>query len=183
MPTAPIVHLPLAAVLGIGLLLVWRIYRRVRRMVGRQRFRPVRSWLSLIFFPLLAVALLVGLYAHPLRAGVELVGVAIGVGLAVYGLRLTKFEVTPQGLYYTPNAHIGIALSLLLAVRVIYRFAQIYLMSSPISEPPQAFVRTPLTLLIIGTLAGYYASYAFGLIRWSRSAPKSEAQPAAERGA
>lgn len=162
-------HLPLAAFLGIGLLIAWRIYRRIRRLVGRQRFRPVRSWFSLIFFSLLVLGLLAGLYSHPLRAAVELGGVLVGIGLAVYGLRLTKFENTADGLYYTPNAHIGIALSLLLAGRVAYRLFQVYVSTSGFVEPPQVFVRSPPTLLVVGTLAGYYAWYALGLIRWHRS--------------
>lgn len=41
--------------------------------------------------------------------------------LGVYGLRLTRFERTPTGLFYTPNAHLGIALSLLLVLRLGYR--------------------------------------------------------------
>ena len=40
----------------------------------------------------------------------------------------TKFEVTPQGMFYTPNAHIGIALSLLFVGRVIYRMVVLYSM-------------------------------------------------------
>lgn len=27
---------------------------------------------------------------------------------------------------------------------------------------------TPLTLVLVGTLAAYYATYALGLLRWSR---------------
>jgi hypothetical protein len=95
--------------------------------------------------------------------------VAIGIGLAVYGLRVTRFESTPSGLYYTPSAHIGVALSLLVVARVAYRLFQSYAATAGFTEPPASLVRSPLTLLLVGTLAGYYAWYALGLLRWRRS--------------
>lgn len=153
----------------MGALIAWRVYQRTRKLVGRQHFNSKRSWFSLVFFPLLIVGLLVGAYVQPLSIAGELAGVVVGVGLAVYGLRVTKFENTAEGLYYTPSAHVGIALSLLLAGRVLYRLYQMYGSTAALAAPPQALVRSPLTLLIIGTLAGYYAWYALGLIRWQRS--------------
>ncbi len=169
----PAPHLPLAAVLVMGTLIAWRVYGRARKLVGRQHFNVGRSRLSLVFFPVLIVALLMASYSQPLSAAMEIGGVLIGVGLAVYGLRVTKFENTAEGLYYTPSAHVGIALSLVLVGRVLYRLFQMYASTSAYAAPPQTFVRSPLTLLIIGTLAGYYAWYAFGLIRWQRSLAKA----------
>lgn len=170
MPDSAPAHLPVAVVLAFGVLIGWRIYRRTRRMVGRQAFNSARSWITLVVFPVIALALLAGLMGDALRGGAEVLGLTIGIGLAVYGLRLTKFERTADGFYYTPNAHIGIVLSLLLAGRIAYRFLQIYLSTNSPAVQPQAFARTPLTLLCVGTLAGYYAWYALGLIRWHRSA-------------
>jgi hypothetical protein len=91
----------------------------------------------------------------------------------VYGLRLTKFEQTAQGLFYTPNAHLGIALSLLFIGRLIYRAFQIYL---SVGNPSlHDFTRSPLTLAIFGTLAGYYVTYAIGLLRWRYRAARNPA--------
>ena len=112
----------------------------------------------------------------------ELLGIGIGIGLAVYGLRVTKFEPTPSGLYYTPNVHIGVALSLLLVARIAYRLVELYFSTVGFTEPPTSFVRSPLTLLIVGTLAGYYAWYAFGLLLWYRSHQTQDAQISARRG-
>ena len=52
-------------------------------------------------------------------------GLAAGALLGVFGLRRTTFEPTPQGLYYTPNAHLGIALSLLFIARIAYRLVEV----------------------------------------------------------
>jgi hypothetical protein len=163
----PNTHIPLLATAGIIALVAWRIYTRVRRLVGRQRLSRFRPWVSVILFPLLILFLLLGSVAYPVVALAELAGVAIGIALGIYGLRSTSFENTQAGLYYTPNAHIGIALSLLIVGRVAYRVVQLYLSTASFTEPVN-LARSPLTLLIIGTVAGYYAAYAFGLLRWRR---------------
>lgn len=157
----------MALSLGIAALIVWRVYSRVRRLIGRQQLKPVRPWITVTLFPLLGLALLLGSLAHPLTAASLGLGAAVGVGLGVYGLRLTRFEATPAGLFYTPNAHLGIALSLLFIGRIAYRAAQLFLLA-PAGAPPStdAFMRSPWTLLIFGTLAGYYVCYAVGLLRW-----------------
>lgn len=165
----PTVDLPLVAILASCALVAWRVHVRVRRFVGRQRFRPLRAWISVTLFVFLVVVLLIGSIDRPAQTVAELLGAAIGIGLATYGLRLTKFEPTPTGLYCTPNIRIGIVLSLLLAARIAYRLVQSYISTAAFTEPPTDFVRSPLTLLLVGTLAGYYAWYSFGLLRRHRS--------------
>jgi hypothetical protein len=86
-------------------------------------------------------------------------------------LRKTAFEATPQGLFYTPNAHIGIALSLLFVARVAYRLIEIYMMDPTTPRDMNDFARSPLTLAVFGLLAGYYIAYAAGLIRWRHGLP------------
>lgn len=157
----------MALSLGLAALVVWRVYKRVRRLIGRQQLSAVRPWLTVTLFPMLLLVLGAFSLAHPLNALGLLAGASLGVGLGVYGLRLTKFEVTPAGLFYTPNAHLGIGLSLLFIGRIAYRFSQLYLLGTASADSsPDAFMRSPWTLLIFGTLAGYYICYAIGLLRW-----------------
>jgi hypothetical protein len=90
--------------------------------------------------------------------------------LGVLGIRLTKFEQTAEGLFYTPSAHLGIALSALFIGRLAWRFLQLYSLDG--QTPPPAGINdithSPLTLVIFATLAGYYVTYAMGLLRWRR---------------
>jgi hypothetical protein len=156
---------------GIAALVGWRLYSRFKRMVGRQRLSRVRPWLTVCLFPLLAALLLLSAWAHPLAALGLVAGLGGGAVLGRYGLRLTQFEVTPLGLFYTPNVHLGMALSLLFAARVAYRVVQVSLVAGAgTQEASNAFVRSPLTLVIFGTLAGYYVAYAVGLLRWRKRA-------------
>src|SRR6478735_138773 len=152
---------------GVAALVGWRLYSRVRRMVGRQRLSKVRPWVTICLFPLLVAVLLVGSLAHRHVAFALMAGVAAGAALGVYGLRLTKFEPTATGLFYTPNVHLGVALSFLFIARIGYRAVQLYALPSSLQEGSAAFARSPLTLLIFGMLAGYYVAYAVGLLRWS----------------
>jgi hypothetical protein len=166
-------------------LIGWRIYARFRRMVGRQRLSRVRPWITLAIFPLLI--LLLGFAAamtHVERLGWLGAGLGLGAMLGVYGLNKTRFEPTPQGLFYTPNAHLGIALSLLFVGRIAYRFIEAYALAPREPHGMDDFARSPLTLAIFGLLAGYYVCYAIGLLRWrfrvlrakrEREAPVQEA--------
>ena len=104
-------------------LIAWRVYWKFRRSIGRQRFVPARSWLSVTLFPLLLALVAFGLRAQPPVMGLSLAGgLALGVALGIVGLRLTRFEVATDGLYYVPSAHLGIALSTLLVARITYRY-------------------------------------------------------------
>ena len=163
-------------------LVLWRVYRRVRRFVGRQRSHLWRHWLAVIFFPL-AIALLSLVALHDMTAFSCLAaGTATGVGLAIWGLKLTRFERTDTGFYYTPSAHIGIAVALVFVARVLYRLVEIYAAGGLARGGPQDFARSPLTLLAFGLLAGYYAAYASGILRWRLAAPAMIPQPPPEPG-
>jgi len=165
----------LLVTLGVVALIAWRMHARVRRLIGRQKLPPVRPWVTVILFPVLVALLALGartsLHLSAALAG----GVIAGVTLGVIGLHMTRFEVGSDGLYYTPSAHIGIALSTLVVARVVWRFlftgmgaagAGFGGGSAMPAQPPHTTL-TPLTLLLIGTLAGYYFTYAVGLLRWA----------------
>jgi len=181
MAAAP--HPSLLVSVGVGALILWRVYSRVRRMIGRQKLSNVRPWITAVVFPVLLGLVLLSALAHPINALGLLAGAGCGAALGVYGLRLTKFEQTTEGLFYTPSAHLGIALSLLFLGRLAYRLAQTFAGQTPVAWPND-FTRSPLTLVIFGALAGYYVTYAIGLLRWRRRAAPGEVSletPSAQR--
>lgn len=161
-------HPSLVVYAGIAALVVWRLYSRTRRMIGRQKMSNRRTWIRIIFFSVLIAALLLGSAVHPMHAAALLGGIAAGAALGWYGIRLTRFERTPEGLFYTPNLHLGIALSALFIGRLVYRGVLLYSASASNTFPSAEFSGSPLTLLIFGILAGYYVAYAIGLLLWRR---------------
>lgn len=123
-----------------------------------------------MLFPLVTALLAFAALRSPEPIGIYLAGGAVvGIGLGLLGLRLTRFEVTPTGRFYTPSAHLGVALSVLLVCRIAWRFAAGGFpgAAGAGSSGPPAGSLTPLTLLLVGMLAGYYTTYAIGLLRWS----------------
>jgi hypothetical protein len=147
-------------------LIGWRIYARFRRMVGRQRLSKVRPWVTLVIFPVLVVLLGLASHQHLERLWWLAGGLMLGSWLGIFGLSKTQFEPTATGLYYTPNAHLGIALSLLFVGRIVFRIVEIYVINPGVIHDGSDFARSPITLAVFGLLAGYYVAYAIGLVRW-----------------
>jgi hypothetical protein len=148
----------------------WRVYRRFHRNVGRQLLHPGRLVSGLVVFSLLVVLLAALCYALPrVLAGLGL-GVLLGGLLALLGLHLTKFETgETKPHYYTPNTYIGVALTLLLAGRVIYRVGVLYFSDAVDLGAAPSFMQSPLTMFVIGLTSGYYIAYNSGvLIRSNR---------------
>jgi hypothetical protein len=150
-------------------LILWRVYSRIRRLVGRQRSTLRRHWIGIMAFSLLSLLFGLGAMRDPLSLAGLAAGLLSGVALAWLGLRLTKFEATREGYFYTPNAHIGIALSLLFIGRVLLRMMRMFGMNDlEVQASAHDFSRSWLTLLCFGLLAGYYVAYAIGMLLWRR---------------
>ena len=144
-----------------GGLFAWGIYRRVRRNIGQQPLRPRRIMVSIVIFSVISILFLImSLKQMPLLLGIG-GGLLFGVSLGFVGLHLTKFETTDQGHFYTPNTHIGIALSALFIGRMLYRFWVLRDAATATGHPPP--FQSPLTFFIFGLIAGYYLVYYFGL--------------------
>ena len=163
-------------------LIAWRIYSRVKRLVGRQRLSRIRPWITLAVFPLLIALLAFFASPDPLRLATLAGGLGCGALLAVYGLRRTRFEPTKQGLFYTPNAHLGIALSLLFVGRIVYRLVEVFALDPGQPRGGVEFAQSPLTLSVFGLLAGYYIGYAIGLVRWRFAVLRNHPSKAKQQG-
>ncbi len=149
-------------------LIAWRMYKRIRRNIGRQPLRPGRALTSIIIFSVFSVGIVfLSLYLHQphLLLGIG-GGLLLGVLLGWVGLRLTRFETTAEGHFYIPNTPIGVALSLLLVGRLAYRFMIIRDAALAPDHPPP--MQSSLTFFIFGLMAGYYIVYQTGLYIHSR---------------
>lgn len=151
-------------------LIAWRLYSRIRRLLTRQKSRRWRHWIAAVFFPFLIAMLALATMLHPFAFAALALGVAGGIALAIWGLKLTRFESTAEGFFYTPNARIGLALTALLVMRILYRFMQIGIGGFRDAAASPDFTRSPLTQVIVGLVLAYYATYAMGLLRWRRAA-------------
>ena len=155
--------------IAFGALVLFALYRRVRRNIGRQAVQPRRMRLRVALLGVVAVMFALAAARDMQLLGGLLGGVAGGMLIGWFGLRHTKFEVGAHGRFYTPHTYIGLAVSALLIGRLAYRFLVIYPSMQAASradqDPLSAFSRSPLTLAIFGVLIGYYALYYTGVLR------------------
>jgi uncharacterized membrane protein len=155
---------PVVAVV-LAPLVLWRLYSRIKRLTTRQRSRTWRHRTTLVFFPLLVAMLALGAMAAPIALAALAAGIGLGVPLGMVASKKTLFEQAGDEFYFTPHAPIGFAVAMLFIGRMGYRAYEFYAQGSFVQHD---FVRSPLTLLIFGVLAGYYMTYATGLLRWRR---------------
>jgi hypothetical protein len=149
-------------------LIAWRMVSRFKRMTQRQRLTRVRPWVTVTLFPLLLYLLAMTAFVPPAppQPGKLLwlaLGVVAGGALAIYGLKRTRFDDTGEGVFYTPDAKLGFALSALFIARIIYRIGQLGVHGTNAAEGLQ-FALSPYTLGPVGLFSGYFIVYATGLL-------------------
>lgn len=161
----------------IAVVVVWAIYRRLRRSFGQQPLRPVRMRIRM------GVLLLLGVSFIPLALksvqffGAEVAGLVAGIALALWGASRTRYRSEGDQLYYVPHTYTGIVVSLLFIGRLAYRLAQAYLWNAapasgtdtaPAMTGPATNMRSPLTAGLVFVVIGYYVVY-YGVVLWKAS--------------
>jgi hypothetical protein len=164
----------------VSALVVFAIYRRLRRSFGRQLVRPGRMTVRIVLLGVAGCALLPMALRSAQYLWAELAGAALGVGLAVWSAGRTRFLMHDGRLHYVPHTYSGIVVSLLFLGRLAFRAVQAYtgtqashLVNDSVvnaAQPAQTFaptsmVRSPLTIGIFFVLAGYYLFY-YAWVLW-----------------
>jgi hypothetical protein len=159
----------------LAALAVFLIYRRLRRSFGRQPVRPVRMTLRIAILTALGLTLLpLALRSQELLL-VEALCAAAGIALALWGAKRTRYLKIGEQLYYVPHTYTGIAVTLLVVGRIVYRFVQAYTtghapgagMTGAASSgfAPSAMMQNPITVGLFFVLIGYYVCY-YSRVLW-----------------
>lgn len=147
-------------------LVLWRMVSRIRRLTSRQRSKTWRHRTTLVFFPVLVLLLAaVSLKTGAIALAALLAGLPVGAVLGRIAIGKTRFEQVGDDYFFTPHAPIGLAVAALFMGRMAWRAYEFYTLGS---FAHHEFVSSPLTLVIFGLLAGYYMSYALGLLAWRK---------------
>ena len=157
----------------IGALLIWGIYRRMRRTFGRQVLEPRRLTIRVGIFVLVGALIALPVVQHPQLLAALAAGAVAGAALGMLGLRHTVFEATPEGRFYTPHTYIGLVVTALFLGRMLYRVATVSAgvptgAPPPNTDPFAAYVRNPLSLAVFAVLIGYYITYYVGVLRHAK---------------
>ena len=153
------------ALLILAPLLVWRIYSRVNKLMVRQQSIMARHWTgTLVFLAMVLVTLSEVVSRDAMLMASWAVGTAFGIGWAVFAFKRTRLEMTPEGYFYTPVKPLGMLFAMLFAARVLYLLLEVY--ANQGAMPVQRLTESPLTVLAITLMAGYFGTISAGLLRW-----------------
>lgn len=159
----------------LALVILFSLYRRVRRTVGVQKIVPRSMWTRIAVFAVICGLFLVSGLTHPLALLADAVGAAAGVAIAVAALRTTAFERRDDAWYYRTHTWIGLGVSALFVARLVYRFA---MLQSAFGSGAQAaaphlqfgsYAADPLTTGVYFLVAAYYAVYYILLMRRAKA--------------
>ncbi len=153
--------------LALTPVIMWRVYKRVRRLTVRQKSRLWRHWFGVIVLPVALLAMSAMLAAKPMVLASLMGGAAAGAVLAVAALRRTGFDNVGGDYFYTPYAPIGMVIAMVFIARILYRIVEMATLGA--GQAP-SFGSSPLTMGIMGIVAAYYLVYAGGLLRWRLAA-------------
>ncbi len=166
-----IVPLLILVLLALWLLLLpLSLWQRYRMGKARRKAWPwlvnLNAWLLLVSACVFIASMALTSVWWPGALGYALAGLGAGVLTGILGLWMSRFEATPQGVYYTPNAWLILALTLLVTARIVMGFVEMWrywqgrdsLAIIPVLEHASLFA-------VAGLLIGYYLSYTWGLRR------------------
>jgi hypothetical protein len=167
----------------VAALVIWSLYRRTRRLFGRQRVRQGAMWVRIGLLTAFTVAAatftIIGPAHDPTVLEGLVAGICCGAALGYAGLRHTKFEVTSEGRFYTPHTYIGMVVTALFMGRLLYRYLSVYDGTVPASSGGGGLAATfhgPFTLAVFGIVVGYYVLYYSGVLQRTRVTAVAMAQ-------
>jgi hypothetical protein len=153
---------------AMAVFILFALYRRFRSVFGRQPLRPAKLKSRIAILAVVSVLFALRALHSPAMMGAGLAGLAAGAAFAWWGLKLTRFDVMPAGIFYTPNTYLGAALAAVLIGRIVYRFVALYpALQTAKAETGSAFAgytSSPLTFALFALVIGYYVVYCAGLI-------------------
>ncbi|MBC7454614.1 MAG: hypothetical protein H7335_13085 [Massilia sp.] len=149
--------------LALAPFILWRVYNRVQRLTVRQKSHLWRHWCGVTLLPVGLAVMGLMLLAKVAALGALCGGAAAGAILGAVALRRTGFERVDADYFYTPYAPIGLLVAMIFVARLLYRVFQ---MASAGVEKMSGMDGSPMTMLIMGVVAGYYLVYTGGLLRW-----------------
>lgn len=156
--------------LSFGLVLYF-IYRRFRRNFGRQPLKRSRLKLRIGVLAIIGGLLLIPTFLSTSSLMATALSIGIGVALALWAARYTRFEKEDNKLYYIPHTYVGMVVTALFLGRIIYHVAVVshsaYSMvgveAAGVSPRDfggfSAVYQNPITRCVFYILAGYYCYY------------------------
>jgi hypothetical protein len=151
------------ALLVLTPLLVWRLYSRIKAALAPQRSVVSRHWIGLGVFLAMALIIVAESSRNLVLLGYAVTGLGFGIGWGVFGAKRTRLEARADGsFWFRPYARLGIAIAMLFFARVLYVGFDLYAGGQPL----QRLTDSPLTIIAMTVMAGYFGTLSASLLRW-----------------
>ena len=147
------------------------LFQRYRVGTARRMARPWMATFNVVLTALSAICFLAGAAVTavwvPNAFTGAAAGVALGAGLGLVGLVLTRWEPTAATLHYTPNRWLVLVVTSMVSARVLYGFWRSWTVAQAgvYGTAMMLAFGIPESLAAGGTVIGYYTAYAFGVRR------------------
>jgi hypothetical protein len=163
--------LPLVVLALMPLILI----QRYRVGTARRMARPWLASFNLVMMALSGTCFLAGAAVTtawvPNAFAGAAAGVALGAGLGIVGVLLTRWEPTAATLHYTPNRWLVLALTSVVSARVLYGLWRSWTVAQAgvYGTPLMLAFGIPESLGAGGMVIGYYLAYGWGVRRRIRT--------------
>jgi TRAP-type mannitol/chloroaromatic compound transport system permease large subunit len=150
------------------LLVLFIVYRRIKRTVGTQPFQPRKLKVRTGIFLVVALLLLIAGLLHPILWAADGAGLIAGSALAWLAIRHNRFEWREAGLHYRTHTAIQAVVVALFVGRIAYRFAfagQQTAASPDNQAQMQMYARDPWTAAVFFVLVAFYIGYYTYILR------------------
>jgi hypothetical protein len=150
-------------------LAVWRIYSRLKVVLGRTKSELWRHYATLAVMVVAILAVAVQVFGNWVAMAALAAGALVGAMLGRLSMKRSRLENRPDGFFYTQDRKLGLLVVMLFISRLIYRLFEAYLhMHNGVPLDPD-FLGNPISSWLFGLLGGFYGVYAWLLIQWRRS--------------
>lgn len=148
-------------------LAVWRIYSRLKVVLGRTRSEVWRHYATLAVMAAMLLAVAVQVFGNWVALAALAAGAVVGALLGQRSMKLSRLENRPDGFFYTQDRKLGLLVVMLFVSRLIHRLFEAYLHMHN-GVPLEDFFDNPISPWLFGLLGGFYALYSWRLIQWRR---------------
>jgi membrane protein CcdC involved in cytochrome C biogenesis len=150
------------------ILILFIVYRRIRRTVGSQPFQPRKLKVRVGIFVAVGLLLLATGFLHPILWAADAAGLIVGGALAWLAIRHNQFEWRDNSLYYRTHTAIQAIVVALFVGRIAYRFlfaGQQMSNAGDNQAQMQTYTRDPWTAAVFFILVAFYVGYYSYILR------------------
>ncbi|GGG83459.1 CcdC protein domain-containing protein [Paenibacillus radicis (ex Gao et al. 2016)] len=150
------------------------LYRRFKRTVGFQPYKPKKLKVRIGIFAVIGILLFSAGFAKPQLFAFDAIGLALGAVIVYFAIKHSRFEQREDTLYYRTHIAIEAFVVALFVGRIAYRFlitftnggnaaAQTSVNDNAIQM--QQFAGDPWTALVFYILITYYIGFYLFILR------------------